>query len=453
MDSYGLISLLPVIVVVALAFMTKRTLEPLLAGSVVAYIIIEKAGFFPAWLNAVSTVTGDNAWYILLFGFFGIFIALLEKSGGAMGFSDLGVKYSKTRGVSLIITWILGIVIFIDDYLNALGVGIAMRNVTDQHKVSREFLAYIVNSTGAAVCVLIPVSTWGIYMASQYEAIGVTANGTGLGAYIATVPYMFYPWVAVLIVPLFALNIIPKFGPMKLAETRSLETGKVFPDSYYEKLEDSELEVLAENSKKSNAINFILPLVVLVVVTIITEDILMAVLLGIVACFVMYIPQKLMNINEFFDYSLEGFKDMILVTGIVLAAFVLQSGNEILGLTPFIIEGVEPILSPVLLPALTFIVISFLAFATGSFWGIAAIAFPIIIPLAQIMDVNVFLAGGAIVSAAAFGSHTCFYGDAVTLSCASTEIQNLDYAKTSTPLILLPTIIAVVIFLIFGFIG
>lgn len=122
-------------------------------------------------------------------------------------------------------------------------------------------------------------------------------------------------------------------------------------------------------------------------------------------------------------------------------------------MTPFVIETVQPLISPHLLPLITFTVIAFLAFATGSFWGIAAISFPIIIPLAQTLDANVFMAGAAIVSATAFGSHACFYSDAATLTCAATGLQNIDYAKTSLPLLIIPTAISIVLFIVFGFIG
>lgn len=452
MEHYGVLSLVPVVVVVATALISKRTLEALGLGSIVGFIILNKMSFFPVWLDATLKVLTDSAWYILVFGTFGVIIALLEKSGGALGFSDLGSKLAKSRGSSLIITWILGMIIFIDDYLNNLGVGLAMRNITDKYRISREFLAYVINSTGAAVCVLIPVSTWGVFMATQYEALGVTVKGTGLGAYIASVPYMFYGWAAVLIVPLYALKILPRFGPMKTAEIRAEETGDVFPASFHV-MNEASVTTDDENVKKSHALNFIIPMLALIAVTIYMQDILYGVIIGIVTCGVIYIPQKLMTINEFFDVSLEGFKSMTQVIGIVIAAFILQAANEGLGLTPFVIETVQPLISPHLLPLITFTVIAFLAFATGSFWGIAAISFPIIIPLAQTLDANVFMAGAAIVSATAFGSHACFYSDAATLTCAATGLQNIDYAKTSLPLLIIPTAISIVLFIVFGFIG
>ncbi|MBI9107755.1 MAG: hypothetical protein JEZ04_13490 [Spirochaetales bacterium] len=451
---YGIISLLPVVSVIILAVITKRTFEPLLFGSFFGFLLLKGKGFFPAWMDAVYEVLmdGTTVWIILVCGLFGSLIMLLEKSGGAFGFSDMAKKLTKKRGASLITTWILGIVIFVDDYLNALAVGSAMRKVTDSHRVPRELLAYVINSTGAAVCVLIPFSTWAAFMAGQLEANGVTVNGSATAAFIRIIPYIFYGWAAVLVVPFFACKILPLFGPMRKAVKRAETTGEVFPDSTKNKKE--EYDSLETSFKgKPKVLNFLIPMVALAVITVITQDMLLGVIISIVICAVLFLPQKLMSFNEFFDNILGGFKDMLLVLWIIVAAFFLQKANEGLGLTPFVIEAVEPILSANLLPVASFIIIGFLAFATGSFWGVAAIAFPIIIPLAGAMDVNIYLVCGAIVSAAALGSHTCFYGDAVTLSCASSQIQNSDYAKTSLPIIAVPFAIAIILYLVFGFIG
>jgi Na+/H+ antiporter NhaC len=452
MDHYGMISLIPVICVVVLAFVTKRTFEPLLFGSLIGFILLEKTHFFSAWLDAVYAVMQDGVtvWIILVCGMFGSLIALLEKSGGAMGFSEIASRFTKSRGSSLIITWILGIIVFVDDYLNALAVGAAMRKVTDKFKVPREFLAYIINSTGAVVCVLIPFSTWSAFMAGQMEANGVVVNGTGTGAYIASIPFILYAWAAVICVPLFALRIIPVFGPMREAIGRVEELGQVFPPSIADKVKQIE-EQEKSISGKPNVLDFVLPMLILAGVTIYTKDMLWGVIIAIVSCAVLYFPRRIMNFGEFWDTFMNGFKDMLPVLGIIVAAFFLQKANEGLGLTPYVIETVEPLMSGAFLPAVSFIIVGLLAFATGSFWGVAAIAFPIIIPLAQSMDVNLLLVSGAIISAASFGSHTCFYGDAVTLSCASAQITNMDYARTVVPLIGVPTVIGIALFLIFGF--
>ncbi|MDD2484415.1 MAG: Na+/H+ antiporter NhaC family protein [Eubacteriales bacterium] len=451
MDHYGALSLIPAAVVIITALLTRRTLEPLLLGSIVGFVIVAGKGFFSAWLDAVYVVMmdGTTAWVILVCGLFGSLVALLEKSGGAMGFTAIASKFIKNRKAALAGTWILGIIVFIDDYLNALAVGTAMRKITDNYKVPREFLAYVINSTGATVCVLIPFSTWSAFMAGQMEASGAAAAGMGTAAYISTVPFILYGWAAVLIVPLFFLNVIPVWGPMRKAEKRAAELGQTFPDSTVA-IAQKEEENQVNYDKTPRAMNFIIPMLVLGVVCIVTSDMLIGVIVSLVVCIVLYLPQKLMKPSQFGDICVDGFKDMILVLAIVCAAFFLQQANDALGLTPYVIEKVEPILSPTLLPAISFIVIGLLAFATGSFWGVAAIAFPIIVPLAVSMDVNVLLACGAVISGAAFGSHSCFYSDAVTLTCASSQIQNSDYARTVLPILGLPLGVGLIAFIIAG---
>jgi len=157
-----------------------------------------------------------------------------------------------------------------------------------------------------------------------------------------------------------------------------------------------------------------------------------------------------MTLGQFLDHIVEGFKDMLYVTMLVLAAFVLQDFNDALGLTPYVIDSVAPLLSPALFPAVIFVVIAALAFSTGSFWGIAAISFPIVLPLALAVGVNPYLAIGAVAAATAFGSHACFYSDAVTITCAATGLKNMDYARTSLPLIAIPFVLGILAYLIIG---
>ncbi|MDO4544964.1 MAG: Na+/H+ antiporter NhaC family protein, partial [Bacillota bacterium] len=393
-------------------------------------------------------VVSENAWFVLVFGFFGMVIVLLEKSGGALGFADWGAKIAKTRGMTILITWILGILVFIDDYLNNLGVGTAMRNIGDKNKIPRELMAYTINSTGAAVCVLVPMSSWAILMISQYEELGVMVDGSSFTAYIHTIPFIFYAWAAVLVVPLIGFKIIPTWGPMRKAEKRAAE-GDTFSEYYHKTHEEMEGYT---DIKKASPWFFIIPMGILIAVTLITNDILVGMAVGFVACLVLYVPTKLMTLGEFCDHSVEGFKSMVLVTAIVISAYVLQAANGELGLTEYVISVAEPVLSAKLLPVIAFIICAFIAMCTGSFWGTMTIASPILIPLAVSLGGNPILAGAAIVSAGAFGSHACFYGDAATLASAVTGISNAEYAKTSLPMIALPAIIAIVLFTIAGFV-
>jgi len=448
-STYGIISLLPVIVVIVTAIITRRTVEPLIIGALVGYLILYKGSFFTEFLYGFSGVIAENSWYILVFGFFGMVIVLLEKSGGALGFGDWGSKICKTRGMTVLITWILGIIVFIDDYLNNLGVGTAMRTIGDRNKVAREFLAYVINSTGACVCVLVPMSSWAIFMMGIYDNVGVAgADGTSYSAYVGTIPFMVYAWIAIILVPLFGFKIIPTWGKMKEAWLRA-ENGDVYSE-YYHQNNVADMDGYSE-IKKSSPWNFFIPMAALIAVTLFTNDILIGMAVGFVVCLVLYIPQKLMSLSQFCDYSVEGFKSMVLVTAIVISAFVLQKANTELGLTEYVISVAEPVMTPALLPVLAFIICSFIAMCTGSFWGTMAISSPILIPLGLTLGVNPLLVGGAIVSAGAFGSHACFYGDAVTLASAVTGISNNEYMRKVLPLLVLPTGLAIVGYLILGF--
>lgn len=447
MDSYGIISLLPVAVVIVVALLTKRTVEPLILGAVVGYVLVYKQHFFTEILNGFTTVVADNAWYVLVFGMFGIVAKLLEESGSALGFAELGSKIARTKGLTILVTWIMGIAVFIDDYLNNLGVGTAMRNISDKNKIPREQLAYTINSTGAAVCVLIPMSSWAIFMISQMDELGVTLDGSAFTAYLHAIPLMFYPLAAVLIVPFIGFGVVPMWGPMKKAAQRA-DAGDPFSPYYHETHEELE----GYDIKPTSPWFFIVPLGAAIVITLIVNDILIGMTIGALVCMVMYIPSKIMTPGKFFDTCWKGFESMVIVTAIVISAFVLQEANAQLGLTEFVIGVFEPILSAKVLPMAAFMICAFIAMCTGSFWGTAAIAFPILIPLGTAIGADPILVSAAIVSAGAFGSHACFYGDAATLACAATGTSNSEYAKTALPIIIAPTVVAIIAFLIAGFI-
>ncbi|PKM86315.1 MAG: sodium:proton antiporter [Firmicutes bacterium HGW-Firmicutes-10] len=449
MDTYGIVSLIPVTVVIVVAVITRRSFEPLLLGGIIGYLIIDPGNFLINWINSLTTIAGDLGWYYVLFVVIGIFILLLEKSGGALGFADLSAKFAKTRSTSLIITWLLGIAIFLDDYLNCLGVSVAMRKITDKFKVPREFLAYVVNSTGATVCLLVPVSTWAVYMASQFELVGVTKNGTGLGAYIASIPYMFYAWAAVIIVPLFALKILPTYGPMKKAIERAETTGEVFPPGYHETHQD---ELVGEEIKKTGALNFVIPILALTVVALVKNDVMLGIFAGLIACAIIYIPRKILKPLDFLNSVPEGLQSMAVVMITMTGSFVLNAVNQEMGLTPYVLDTVTPLISGPLFPLITFLVLSGLSFATASPWAMATVSFPIIMPLAQAVGADPFMIGGALIAGTAFGSHACFYGDAAILTCAACNVQPFEYARTSIPLILAPTAIGAIAYLILGFV-
>lgn len=457
MEGFGFISLIPVIIIIILALITKDTFVSLFVGVAAGFLIVSYGhpmNAFNGFLDGLYTVMaeGNTAWVLMLCGLFGSLIMLMQEAGGVLGFSNMARKVLKTRKSSMIGAWILGIIIFVDDYLNCLAVGAAVRDITDKHRVSREMLAYIVNSTGVTVCAIIPFSTWSAFMGAQMEKSGMIDGMSVTSAYIHTIPFVAYGLLAVICVPLFCLGILPLFGPMKKAEQRTLSTGEVLSEASKSALvEIPDVEKKFEG-KVCHAYNFLLPILLVVVLTIVTEDILVALFGAIALCFVMYIPQKLMSIKQFFGNIMGGLVDMFPTLVIIILSYTLIEVNTQLGLIDFIVNIALQTVNPSFLPVTIFVVIGLLSFASGSFWGLAIIAFPIVAPLAAALDVNSFLCAGALISAVCFGGHICMYSDTVILTAASTQASNAEYFRTSGPLIAVPFVGAMIIFLVLGFV-
>jgi tetracycline resistance efflux pump len=446
------VSLIPSLVTVILAIATKRIFESVIIGATIGFIILMGPGFFTGMVTGLGDVMADPfmGWIILVCCLFGGFIALLRASGGSEAFGNWIKTFAKTRKQSLIITWLLGIIIFVSDYLNALTVGTAMYSVTDEHKVSREMLAYIVDSTATPVCILIPYSMWGVIVAGLLEANGFAAVGEGIKLYISSIPYMFYGIVAVLMVPLVIFGIIPLFGPMKKAEKRAMETGVLAPPGSEKQAAMGGDVGLAPNAKPKIS-SFVIPLVLLVGVTWFTNLIEMGVIVALIAQVIMYVGQRFMTLSEVIDIFFEGVKSMAFVLALVVVAFLLKIANDQLGLAPYVIETVKPYMSASWLPAVTFLSLSFIAFTAALFVALYAIAFPIVIPLALATGANLPLTIAAVVCAGALGSHCCFYADSTLLSSVGCGCNNIDHCLTQFPYAMLAAGISTVLFLVAGF--
>lgn len=451
MAHQGFLSLVPTLVVLGLALLTRKTFEALLGGALVGFVILQQGGFFTGFTDSLLAVMADPTigWVILVCLLFGSLIHLLVRSGGAGAFADYLLRFVKSRRSALLITWLMGIAIFIDDYLNALTIGSSMKKVTDKFQVPREMLAYVVDSTAAPICVLIPLSTWAIYVGGLLEETEVVAQGQGLQGYISVIPFIVYGWVAALIVPLVAIGLIPAIGPMKKAEQRA-KTGQLIPPN-----SDTialEVEGISAGDQPSKIMHFVLPILVLIIATIAFDiDALKGVMTAVAFTIILFFFDKVMSFETAMKSVFEGMKLMLYALAIVVMSFVLKNVNDQLGLTDYIIEQVSPWMSRALLPAIAFLSLSLVTFATGSFWGVYAISLPIIVPLAQSLEVNIWLAIGAVVSAGAFGSHACFYGDATILSASATGCNNMAHVLTQLPYALIAGIISTLLYLGLGF--
>ena len=439
---YGAVSLIPTALVLVLAIWSHRTLESVICGAIVAFLIMDGWQFADRLATVTTEVLADEstAWVLLVCGLYGSFIGLLVKGGGAYAFGEWLTPKLQSKRSSLLATWLLGLVIFLDDYLNSLTVGATMKSVTDRFKTSREMLAYVVDSTAAPMCLLIPISSWGVYFASLLEKNGVADSGQGIALFVESIPYMFYPLLAVVIVPLVIMGVIPLVGSMQVAEARAEETGDLGV------IEDTTLAVEASENPRMSV--FFLPIAALLFFTVVPSvDLLRGVILGIIVTLVQYGGLRIMPLTALFDTCVEGLKSMIPVLTMLLALFVFVEANNAIGLTDYVIAGIKPYMTATLLPVLIFISISAVAYTTGSNWGVIAIAMPVVFPLAEAFDVNTPLMVGALLSASCFGSHACFYSDSTILSAQGAGCKTYDHAISQLPYALIGAVAASLLFL------
>lgn len=379
------------------------------------------------------------AWVIIVCGLMGSLITLLMRVGAASAFSRTLSSKAQNSTSALLYTWLLGLVVFIDDYLNALAVGSSMRKVTDKFKVSREMLAYVVDSTAAPICVLVPVSTWAVFYAGLFVDAGYAESGQGMALYISAIPYMVYPIAAMLLVPLVAVGIVPALGMMKSAEQRATEGSAPLP------IDEGEEESLVDTEDRVRIYHFVLPIVALLGFSIWYDlDVQIGVIMSVAVTIILFGAQRLMAWTQMFDAVIDGIKIMLPALTMVVMAFVFNEVNDMLGLATYVIENVAPLMTPLMFPALTFLTIALISFATGSSWGVFAIAIPIILPLAESVGVSIPLAIGALVSASAFGSHACFYSDATVLAAQGSGCDVMDHALTQIPYALIAAAISCV---------
>ncbi|MDR1135745.1 MAG: hypothetical protein LBL49_06160 [Clostridiales Family XIII bacterium] len=449
------ITLIPVLCILIVAIATKRALFAMFCGLCVAALIL--CGGITAFPEQVfgylyGSVSNETLqWLVFVIALFGILIMLLQRSGAVLEFGYWAARLLKTKRRVMLGTFVLGIIVFIDDYLNNLAVGTTMKGISDAQKVPRTQLAYIVNSVAAPVCILLPMSSWAAYFGGLFEENGIVVNGSGLGAYIQSIPFMFYGWLAVIVVFLQVLGIIPKIGPIRRDWKRAEATGDIFPEGMVPAEIESGSEKPAGDGN-ANPVYFLLPIIVMIVVTLITEiDVLLGVSGGVVCAFVLFLATRKIPFKQLLEASFDGIISMGFVLVLSVLAFAVQSANIDLGLAEYVIKTVEPLMDGALLPAVAFVVCAAYGYVTGSFWDMAVIVAPIVIPLSIAMDVSPILTGAAVFSGAAFGSNTCLYGDGVILCAQACGIKPLDLMLATLPYALISGGISTVLFLIAGF--
>ena len=491
MQDVGALALLPVVIILVVAVLTRRTLFAMLCGTLAGAVLLGGWEFFDSWIGYFGTAMADETlqWLMLVVVLFGILITLFERSGAVREFAAWAERFVNSRRKSTVLSFLLSIVLFVDDYLNVLTVGTSMKAVTDRYNVPRTELGTIMKMTAAPIAVIVPFSTWALFFAGLLEAQGVTANGSGFGAYLQAIPFIFFGWIAIAIAALVAFGWFPKLGALKKDIARADASGDVFPVGTTAEEREAEgglplnaevgefavsgddagraVSAAPESTITATAVatrapeyakprpwNFLVPIAVMIAVTILTEvDVLKGTVAALIVAIVMYTVQRRLKVKAVLEAAFDGVGSMLFVIVLTALAFMVQHMNIDLHLADWVIEATQPVMNGALLPAMVFLVCGVYAYATGSFWDLAAVITPIVIPLAFAMDVNPIIAGAAVFSGAALGSTTCLYGDGIILASRSTGIKPLNLMTAILPYAGIAAAASLVLYLIVGFAG
>lgn len=448
----GWICLLPPILIIVCAVITRKTFSALILGAIFAYILLDKGAFFTSLIDCLYVVMedGDTVWVICLTIFIGVFIELVTHSGGVDALTQYMLKFAKNRRRSLLSTFILGLAFFIGDVSNIGTVGAAMKKTCDENRVPREALAYVLDSTAAPVCIMVPVSSWGVFYAGIFMAEkSLNFTGTAISNYVHVIPFMFYSMAAVLTVFLFSAGVLPKLGVMKKAYERVDGGGHVYSDrsAYLNAGEENISEIRREATWK--ILLFLVPLAFLVVWAI-RGMFMEGVIIAIGICVIMYLPTKTMNLDDFCTYCMNGAKNMLSPCLIIVGAFMVREALIAMKMPEYVGGVVDGLISPAIFPGIVFATVAVMSFTTGSNWGVPAVMVPIMIPVAVMIGCNPYLSLAAIGCGGCFGSHACFYSDATVFTSAVCKIDNMDHALSQLPYCIIAACISEVAFLVVG---
>ncbi|MDD5986732.1 MAG: Na+/H+ antiporter NhaC family protein [Eubacteriales bacterium] len=449
---YGIISVIPVVVMVVGSLITKRMIEMSIISSVLAGILLFKKDFFVGYLGTqfYETLGGDtySAIFFILLGF-GAIIEIASKSGALNGFAKVLGKYANSRKKSLLITYLLQWILFADDYLMTLGSCYSMRTITDENKVPREHLSLMGTIAANNVTSFVPMSSFAVFAIATMAAYKYT-----LVDYIRTMPYMIGCIVAEVILLLLCVGLFPKMGPLKSAYKRVDEGGSTLyiPDEVDQAI-DEKLEEIEEDDSGVGAHYFFIPLVVLIVaaVTAVLMDLDATVEIGmflaLITQFIMLVGKKHMTAAEFFEHMLDGFKGMAMIAFVIFMVCTMADMCTKMGIADFLIGVVVGNVPTWILPAMFMLAVWVVCLTTDG-WATIALAVPIMIPMAQAAGIPIELAYGAIISGYGLGVPSCLFCDSLFMASACTGVPNDRELKVNMPYTLTMLIISVVAFCI-----
>ena len=463
-------ALLPPVIAIGLALITKEVYSSLFAG-ILAGALLYSDFNFTATIDAItsdgliSAVAGSAGIFIFLVEL-GIIVALINKAGGSAAFGNWAKKNIKSRVGAMLATFVLGVLIFVDDYFNCLTVGSVMLPVTDSKKVSRAKLAYIIDATAAPICMIAPISSWAAAV-SSYAPEGTS----GIMMFIAAIPYNFYSILTLVFIVVICLMKFD-YGPMKLHEKNALENGDLFTSG--DRVDDSDDGIVGNGI----VLDLILPVVTLIVTCVgaliyngyqagatnlieafentdATVGLPWGGLIALVLIIAYLICRKIINFKESMECVPKGFIAMVPAILILTFATALKEMTSLLGAKYFIGDLMHSAAGGLgaFLPAIIFVVACILAFATGTSWGTFGILIPIVLAIFPAGSGTLSIIGmSACLAGAVCGDHCSPISDTTIMSSAGGRCNHLNHVSTQMPYAITVAAISFVMFVIAGFV-
>ncbi|MFC1593407.1 Na+/H+ antiporter NhaC family protein [Candidatus Neomarinimicrobiota bacterium] len=487
-SSLNWLSVLPPLVAIILALVTRETLVSLFAGIWIGVTIL-KTNLIDGLLTTLDTylvgsLADTNHASIILFTLgFGGMIGVISANGGMRGIVDIAVRHAKTRRQGQVMTVMMGVIIFFDDYANTLLVGNMMRPLTDKLRISREKLSYLVDSTAAPVASLAVISTWSIFQMSllngPYEHFGVTENP--YITFLRSIPYSFYCLLTIIFI---LMNTITRreFGPMYKAERRAVLTGAVMQPGANPMTDTSQIDSENQFSTSSHWINSIIPIIAVVVIAMLGlyitgkraleagmtpsirniiggADSYAALMWGSysagIIAIIITVSKRLLSLQKAMNAWLNGARAMLLGCSVLILAWTLGKVSEDLGTAQFLVEISSGFLTPHILPAVIFLTAAAISFSTGTSWATMSILVPIVMPMAmqliqgtpnEVVASPIFVSTfAAILSGSVLGDHCSPISDTTILSSTASGSDHIDHVRTQLPYALTIGIIALIV--------
>lgn len=473
----GILSILPPLIAIVLALITKEVISSLVIGIISGAAIYSRSiiGTLDTTLYIVGSKMGDpaNANILLFLAILGALVVVVTKAGGSAAYGAWAGQRVKSRQAAQLVTSALGCVIFIDDYFNCLTVGTVMRPVTDRYRVSRAKLAYILDATAAPVCIIAPVSSWAASVASQMNQSGVD---NVMGLFLSTIPFNLYALLTLVMIVVLALTKLD-FGPMAKFEKNAIEKNDLFSNEDHGVSQDFESGIKSQGK----VMDLIVPIVALIVFCVAAMlhvggftfgggvsiadafgntdaslSLAMGGFLALVFTFLyfMIFRRKVLGFRQFMDCIGEGVKSMVPADIILVLAWSISGVcRDLLNTGPYVSGIIESSHFPLqLLPAIVFAVACFLSFSMGTAWGTFGILIPIVIDICKADPSLMVIALAATLAGSVFGDHCSPISDTTILSSTGAGVNHLDHVSTQIPYAATVAVCAFLGYLLAGFV-